>query len=226
MKVVGEPRTVPLADLSPLIDNPRVIDDAAQERLARSLDRFGLYKPLVVWRDPEDGRLVILAGNQRAAVLRARGRQSVDVVEFDGTRAEARAVALRDNNEDGQWSWDDLSAYLTTLGKMHDEDVDWTLTGFDAETVADLMALSTIEPTAEGADDGGDLQNEIDETPNSNGSETDVSSQVTCTIGNIRGRLSTATYGRLVDVWTSCSEQIGTNDVAAVMEALVDRLDA
>ena len=51
--------TMPLADLTPYPDNPRLNDEAVA-RVARSLDTFGWRQPLVV-----DEQHVILAGHTR-----------------------------------------------------------------------------------------------------------------------------------------------------------------
>lgn len=230
MRLAPDLTDVPLADLSPLIDNPRRLDEQGRDRLARSLDRFGLYKPLVAWRDPDSDRLVVLAGNQRAEVLRARGVETVKVALFEGTRSEARALALRDNNEDGEWAWDDLSSYLSTLASLADDDLDWTLTGFDSDTVADLLSLAEapvqvedpspaeapvdpdLDPTGEAAG-GSDLPTDYVE-----------SRFVQATVGNVRGRIPLDVYSRFTKVWSSMAEAEGSTDVPVLVERLVERL--
>lgn len=232
MNVVPNLRRVDLADLSPLVDNPRRLDEDGRARLARSLDRFGLYKPLVVWRDPDLDRLVILAGNQRAEVLRASGVQDIQVVEFEGTRSEARALALRDNNEDGEWAWDDLSRYLETLRGMAEDDLDWTLTGFDSDTVTDLLSLaeSPAPAPAEPESTSPTVENpERDPTDSGEGS-TDLPTDyvesrfVQATIGNVRGRIPLDVYSRFTKVWSSLAETEGSTDVPVLVERLVERL--
>lgn len=228
MRTVSDPFEVVLSDLVPMIGNPRTLDDAGRDRLARSLGHFGLYKPLLVWRDPDLDRLVILAGNQRAEVLRSLGVDRIEVVEFDGPRSEARAVALRDNNEDGQWAWDDLSRYLGDLDSLSGGEIDWTLTGFDAETVEDLLALATVDPRAVAPDPEPDpVDPETDPTSDS-GSGSDsgyVESRfVNATIGNLKGRISLDLYARFTRVWSALSEEAGTTDVGALVDRLVERL--
>lgn len=232
MNIVPDLRRVDLADLSPLVDNPRRLDEDGRARLARSLDRFGLYKPLVVWRDPDLDRLVILAGNQRAEVLRASGVQDIQVVEFEGTRSEARALALRDNNEDGEWAWDDLSRYLETLRGMAEDDLDWTLTGFDSDTVTDLLSLAESPAPAEPEPEptSPTVENpERDPTDSSAGS-TDLPTDyvesrfVQATIGNVRGRIPLDVYSRFTKVWSSLAETEGSTDVPVLVERLVERL--
>ena len=234
MRLSTELVEVALGDLAPLVDNPRRLDESGRERLSRSLDQFGLYKPLVVWRDPELDRLVVLAGNQRAEVLRSRGVESVRVVVFEGTRAEARALALRDNNEDGEWSWDDLSRYLSTLEALADDDLDWTLTGFDSDTVDDLLALATSTQSLSGetgqevVEPSLDANSDPTETNGGTGSDlpTDYveSRFVQATIGNIRGRVSLDVYSRFTKVWSALAEAEGSTDVPILVERLVERL--
>ena len=237
MRLAPDLVDIPLADLSPLIDNPRRLDDEARDRLARSLDRFGLYKPLVAWRDPESEQLVILAGNQRAEVLRSRGVESVRVAMFEGSRSDARALALRDNNEDGEWAWDDLSKYLSSLSELADDDLDWTLTGFDADTVADLLSLADSSasdeasepPAGEPIDPNADPTNQPTENPAGStdpGLPTDYvdSRFVQATIGNVRGRIPLEVYSRFTKVWSSLAEAEGSTDVPVLVERLVERL--
>lgn len=230
MNLVPQISEVRLDDLSPLIDNPRRLDESGRERLSRSLDRFGLYKPLVVWRDPDTDRLVVLAGNQRAELLRSQGVERIQVVEFEGSRAEARALALRDNNEDGEWAWDDLSRYLDTLAGMAEEDLDWTLTGFDADTVTDLLSLAEAPTPAEPDRIEPSVPDpELDPTESDSGSgslPTDYveSRFVQATIGNVRGRIPLDVYSRFTKVWSSLAETEGSTDVPVLVERLVERL--
>ena len=228
MKIVADPFEVALDSLSPLIDNPRTLDDTGRDRLGRSLDRLGLYKPLVVWRDPETLALTILAGNQRADLLRSREVESVQVVEFEGSRAEARAVALRDNNEDGEWEWESLSRYLAKLDDLSGDDFEWEFTGFDSETVGDLLALATapVEPTSEPTSD----PIEVEHDPTEGGADPALPTNyvesrfVNATIGNLRGRIPLDVYSRFTKAWSLLAEEEGTTDVPALVERLVERL--
>lgn len=234
MRLAPELVEVRLDELDPLLDNPRRLDDEGRKLLERSLDRFGLYKPLVAWRDPDSDRLVVLAGNQRAEILRSRGVDSIRVAVFEGTRSEARALALRDNNEDGQWSWDDLSTYLSTLEGLADADLDWALTGFDPETVEDLLDLAKSDPSSSAGPPQNSADSPIDPTldptlaseTSSGDLPTDYveSRFVQTTIGNIRGRISLDVYSRFTKVWSSLAESERSTDVPILVERLVERL--
>lgn len=230
MKLAESITHVPIGDLHPLDSNPRLLTDEGRERLTNSLDKFGLYKPLVAWRDPDTDRLTILAGNQRAEILREQGVESVPVVLFEGTPQQARAVALRDNNEDGEWQWDDLSRYLSTLSDLADDDHDWTLTGFDADTVDDLLALAIPQddvgfdgiPDVHTPDPATDPTSEPDDSPSL---PTDYveSRFVNATIGNLRGKIPLDVYSRFTRAWSTAAEEQGTTDVTELLDHLVER---
>ena len=121
---------VPLQRLQPFNNNPRTITQAAQDRLRASLAKWGIYKPLVVWEDAA-GRPVVVGGNQRLGVLQLWEQAgdvpttidtaAIPIVWFKGDEAQAKLVALRDNNNDGDWDWDALPDYVAELGTLLDD---------------------------------------------------------------------------------------------------------
>lgn len=135
--------------LRPLADNPRKITDAARDRLRASITRFGLFRPLLVWGDG-----CIIGGAQRLAVLQSMQASGdlplrvelasgavvevtdeVPCVRFDGTESEARAVALRDNHQDGEWDDSLLRDFIRGM------DVELQkLTGWDDTELRKLIA--------------------------------------------------------------------------------------
>lgn len=120
-----EVRHIPLAELSPMEGNPREISDDGLDRLKRSLMQHGLFRPLLGWEDPETGTVTVIGGNQRLRAiseLADAGKQptgldlsAVPVVLYEGSWAQARAVAVRDNTYDGDWDLDSLQTWLTSV---------------------------------------------------------------------------------------------------------------
>jgi len=64
----------PVADLKPAPYNPRLIDQPSFDRLKRSIERFGVVKPLII-----NGDGTIVAGHQRARALRSLGIEKAPV---------------------------------------------------------------------------------------------------------------------------------------------------
>lgn len=159
-----------LSVLVPFKENPRSADASDHEALRKSIQRFGLFKPFLIWEGedhPEGVRgPIVIGGNQRHATLLeakaaglfdqgplqialANGKtvtvdpEAIPCVVFPGSWAEAKVVALRDNAQEGEWDWDKLPSYMADLQKLFPEGMDLTLTGFDAQTLSDLEALGT-----------------------------------------------------------------------------------
>ena len=220
---------IPLADLVPFDDNPRTITDEGKESLRQSLEAFGLFKPLLAWRD-ETGRPVVIGGNQRLNVLidaRESGHTVPDVVPvvwFTGDRNDARVVAMRDNNSDGVWDFDALPSFMAEIGDM----VDSSLTGFNPETIADLQHIA-----AEIAD----LENEEQRRAEADGDDTlrdrvpkpvqDYAGDrfVRFAVGNVRGKLPMDAYGRWLQVFDGYCQHLNTTDVSAVVAAMVEDME-
>lgn len=142
--------------LVPFDRNPRTISADRLESLKSSVRSLGLFKPLLVWRD-EDGRPIVIGGNQRLRALRELQNDGsevglVPVVEYDGDEPTARTIALRDNSQDGEWDWHALGDYVADLDRMLDDFEDGldllSLSGFDAETIGDLRELAQTRTDA------------------------------------------------------------------------------
>lgn len=78
----GAPRTVPIDEVRPNPEQPRVVfDDVKLAELAASIRRHGLLSPLVTRR--HDGRYVLLAGERRLRAAALAGLTEVPVVVRD-----------------------------------------------------------------------------------------------------------------------------------------------
>jgi ParB-like chromosome segregation protein Spo0J len=105
---------VPLDRVSPHPRNPRQGDVGA---IAVSIERFGLYQPIVVQRSTG----YILAGNHRWMAAAALGLDEVPVVWLDVDDITAEAIMLADNRTAELATWDD-AALLDLLSELRRED--------------------------------------------------------------------------------------------------------
>jgi ParB-like chromosome segregation protein Spo0J len=136
---------VEVAQVEDLVEDPknaRRHPDRSIESIARSLDRFGQRKPIVVHRG------VVIAGNGTLAAARKLGWDRLGVVRLpdDWPEDEVRAFAIADNRTSdlATWDYEELVASLGTLG---DEDL-IAAAGYTEDEYDDLLAK-----LAEGAAD-------------------------------------------------------------------------
>lgn len=105
----GEPIYMNAAELTLLADNPRTISKTDFKRLVDSIKTNGFWRhrPLAVTE--REGRLVVLAGNQRLKAARKLKLERVPVVVYsDLTREEEQELILRDNINNGDWDYNAL----------------------------------------------------------------------------------------------------------------------
>ena len=105
----GEPIYMNAAELTLLADNPRTISKTDFKRLVDSIKTNGFWRhrPLAVVE--RDGKLVVLAGNQRLKAARKLKLERVPVVVYsDLTREEEQELILRDNINNGDWDYNAL----------------------------------------------------------------------------------------------------------------------
>lgn len=137
---------VPLEALMPWAKNPRQ-NDAAVEKVAASIKRFGFGAPILARR--ADGE--IIAGHTRLKAARKLGLEKVPVRYLDLDPADAHLLALADNrlSEIAEWDDEGLGAILRELQA---EDQDLAVAGFDEDEFAAL--LRDPDATPEGEDPG------------------------------------------------------------------------
>jgi len=128
-----------ISELKLLKENPRILTEAQRAELEKSLKKFNLAEIPVIDRDN-----VVLAGNQRVAVLKALGRnkETIDVRIADRklTKAEKREYTLRSNRNTGEWDFESLAAF----GKDLLEGV-----GFTEKELAKIYKIGTSEGKGE-----------------------------------------------------------------------------
>ena len=238
----------PVDGLTPLTNNPRrPLTGPEQKKLDTSILTLGLFRPLLVWRG-DDGTAApsVIGGNQRFKRLSAligkghpltfkadgQAAPGIPVTDYVGTEAEAKLVALRDNNSDGDWDWSALASFTANLDDaLADLETGLTLglSGFDGDFLADLsaygandeaqvMEAATRDPVPEQPDPTDE------ETKNNANEMSDKDMQVVgVVIGHVRGRLTAGTYRRLVSALAFDVEQ--TEGLDAAVGRLLDRAE-
>lgn len=233
IRAVASDRYEPIDSLRNMLDNPRKpLSSARAAELDESLLSLGLFRPLLVWRgESGDAEPVVIGGNQRLGRLRVlleRGhtleRPGVPVTTYEGSEPEARLVALRDNNSDGDWDWDALASYTDDLDRRlaalsDDLPLTMGLSGFETSVLEDLaVSLGTPPPSTPHSGPGKKKGKSKSERRLS-----DDSGLVTVAIGHVRGKLETATYKRLVAALAVEADREAGAGLDAAFKRLLDR---
>lgn len=148
-------KEIPISKITPAPYNPRKTlkpGDPGYTRLLKSIEEFGSVEPLV-W-NRRTGYLI--SGNQRLAILVARGAKEVTVVVVDFSLEKEKALNLRLNNHDGQWDDRKLSTLLEELANSADIDLD--LTGFTEAELESLLPDPGLDDFDEGFDPNAALE--------------------------------------------------------------------
>lgn len=136
----------PTAKLLPYARNARTHSDDQVAQIAASIAEFGFTNPILAGSDG-----VIVAGHGRLAAAQKLGLAVVPVVVLDHLSAtQRRALVIADNRIAENAGWDDAMLRIE-IASLQDDDFDVSLTGFDADALAELMAGD--EPDGEGETD-------------------------------------------------------------------------
>lgn len=155
------PLIVPIDWIEELPGNPR---RGRVEAIRRSVQAFGLRKPVVVRRTGEvDGHPIGYAtsGNHTLKALREMGWEYVAALWVDESEEEAYAWSLADNRSHdlGAYDPDDIAAVIARLGARTDL---LDATGYDADAITRIAAATTagtLGPAGNsGGGDGGGLE--------------------------------------------------------------------
>lgn len=141
---------VPVDTLTEFPGNPRRGDVDA---VARSLERFDQYRPIVVNARTKQ----ILAGNHTWKAARQLGWTTIAVQWVDADEAEAKAIVLADNRTSdlGAYDDEDLAAMLASVAAADAELL--AATSYTDEDLAQLLAGLADPWAAPDADDAGDV---------------------------------------------------------------------
>ena len=147
----------PTARLVPYARNARTHSDAQIAQIAASIAEFGFTNPILAGSDG-----VIVAGHGRLAAAQKLGIETVPVVVLDHlTPTQRRALVIADNRIAENAGWDEAMLQIE-LAALQEDSFDLSLTGFDADALADLLAGE--ETTNDGQTDD-DVVPAIPETP-------------------------------------------------------------
>lgn len=135
-----EKKTVRLDEVRPSERNVRRHPDGQVSELARNLERYGQYRPLVVASDGE-----ILVGNGLYLAMRSLGWEEAEakVLPESATDSDKMALILADNRlyEIGGTDREAVESMLKELAEMGDIDVP----GFTDEEVEELLSPIDID---------------------------------------------------------------------------------
>lgn len=121
--------------------NSNYVSPDNERKLRQSVERFGVYKPVVV-RQLEDGTLQILGGHHRARVAQDMGMSVIPIVNLgviDDRRA--KSIGLADN---GRYGDDDLVKLADVLRDIGAEDA-VTFLPFEEKDLASIFSVSKID---------------------------------------------------------------------------------
>jgi ParB-like nuclease domain len=142
----------PIDHVRPHDANPRIISQAAIDKVAASLQTFGWRQPLVV-----DADGVLIVGHTRVAAARKLGFTQVPVHVADTlTPEQVRAYRLADNRTHDETAWDE-DVLIAELAKVTAADL-IAVTGFDAaelDRYLSELANGTAAPGDIGATENG-----------------------------------------------------------------------
>ncbi len=145
------------AKLLPYARNARTHSDEQVAQIAASIAEFGFTNPILAGSDG-----VIVAGHGRLAAAQKLGMEQVPVVVLDHlSPTQRRALVIADNRIAENAGWDDAMLRIELVA-LQDDDFDVSLTGFDADALAELMAGDDGEGTGQTDDDA---VPEMTETP-------------------------------------------------------------
>lgn len=112
-------RNVPLDEIR--VDKARFQprDDFSEGKVSEIVQNFNpaLFKPLIVWRDPNDGKTYLLAGHHRYEALRRMGRRTAPVVYAEGNERKAVEIAWTENMSGRSQTAAENAKYLRMLAQ-------------------------------------------------------------------------------------------------------------
>jgi len=100
-------KLIPIKDIKPNPNNPRVIKDEKFAKLVQSikdLPEMAEVRPVVVNTD-----MVVLGGNMRLKAMREAGWKEVPIEVVDWDEDKQRQFIIKDNVSGGEWDWEMLA---------------------------------------------------------------------------------------------------------------------
>ena len=126
--------------LVPYARNSRTHSDEQVAQICASIKEFGFTNPVLV-----DGEGVIIAGHGRTMAAQRLGMKEVPCLRLAHlTDAQKKAYVIADNKLALNAGWDD-DMLAIELKELNEADFDLSLTGFDDEELAGLLAEAVEE---------------------------------------------------------------------------------
>jgi hypothetical protein len=100
-------KLIPIKDIKPNPNNPRVIKDEKFAKLVQSLKELpemASVRPVVVNSD-----MIVLGGNMRLKAMKEAGWKEVPVEIVDWDEEKQRQFIIKDNVGFGEWDWEMLA---------------------------------------------------------------------------------------------------------------------
>jgi hypothetical protein len=124
----------PVESLIPYVNNARTHSPEQVAQIAAAIREFGFTNPILI--DPDGG---IVAGHGRLLAARQLEMSSVPTITLANlTPLQRRAYVVADNKLALNAGWD-VDLLKIELGTLMEADYDATLTGFDADEIADML---------------------------------------------------------------------------------------
>lgn len=125
----------PVAKLIPYARNARTHSEEQVAQIAASIVEFGFTNPILTGADG-----VIVAGHGRLAAAQKLAMEMVPVVVLEHlSPTQRRALVIADNRIAENAGWDETMLRVE-MEALQLDDFDMSLTGFDADALAELMA--------------------------------------------------------------------------------------
>ena len=150
----------PTGKLLPYARNARTHSEEQVAQIAASIAEFGFTNPILAGSDG-----IIVAGHGRLTAAQKLGLEVVPVVVLDHlTPTQRRALIIADNRIAENAGWDDAMLRVE-LDALRDDDFDLSLTGFDADALADLFEGDEGDVGQTGDDDVPESQDAVISRP-------------------------------------------------------------
>jgi len=148
---------VKISDITFSEKNPRKIDEEGRETLRASIqDDPDFFRARPVILSNRTGKLVIVAGNERARAALALGMKTVPAIAVTLTEGKEAEWSLKDNLHQGDWNWnmfkelgfdDDFLGKVGFTSEQRDEifKIEDEPEQFDLERALKKIGIGTIE---------------------------------------------------------------------------------
>ena len=138
----------PTTRLIPYARNARTHSDEQVAQIAASIVEFGFTNPVLAGSDG-----IVICGHGRLAAAQRLGLEQVPVVVLDHlTPTQRRALIIADNRIAENSGWDPELLRLE-IEALQDDQFDISLTGFDADALAEMLEGEEPDQTGQTDDD-------------------------------------------------------------------------